>query len=162
MNALHTFLGGSRTTRLALPVFGEAVQNGPADQFASWLPYSAYLANERIFVNRDGMGFLLEVMPQSGADERMTEVLVSLYANCPPGTGLQFHLFASPHIRHQLRQYTNLRVEDQVGGIAHAAGQHGRAQRGGHRITQRQQRVAAVQIGRLARHGHAEHQPEIA
>ncbi|WP_264293911.1 conjugal transfer protein TraC [Diaphorobacter aerolatus] len=64
-------------------------------------------------MNRDGMGFMLEVMPQSGADERMAEVLVSLYANCPPGTGLQFHLFASPHIRHQLRQYTNLRVEDE-------------------------------------------------
>jgi hypothetical protein len=58
------------------------------------------------------MGFLLEVMPQSGADERMAEVLVSLYANCPPGTGIQFHLFASPHIRPQLRRYANLRVED--------------------------------------------------
>jgi hypothetical protein len=38
-------------------------------------------------------------MPQSGADERMAEVLISLYANCPPGTGIQFHLFASPQVR---------------------------------------------------------------
>ncbi|MDO9198358.1 TraC family protein, partial [Rhodoferax sp.] len=57
----------------------------PAEQFASWLPYSAYLAAEKIFVNRDSLGFMLEVMPQSGADDRMAEVLVSLYANCPPG-----------------------------------------------------------------------------
>ncbi|MDD5332884.1 MAG: type IV secretion system protein TraC [Rhodoferax sp.] len=85
----------------------------PAEQFASWLPYSAYLAAEKIFVNRDSMGFMLEVMPQSGADDRMAEVLVSLYANCPPGTGIQFHLFASPHVRTQLRQYANLRVEDE-------------------------------------------------
>ena len=85
----------------------------PAEQFSDWLPYSAYLADEQIFVNRDGMGFLLELMPQSGADKRMAEVLASLYANCPPDTGLQFHLFASPHIRHQLREYTNLRVEDE-------------------------------------------------
>ncbi|MDP3324935.1 MAG: type IV secretion system protein TraC [Hydrogenophaga sp.] len=85
----------------------------PAEQFASWLPYSAYLAAEKIFVNRDSMGFMLEVMPQSGADDRMAEVLVSLYANCPPGTGIQFHLFASPHVRAQLRQYANLRVEDE-------------------------------------------------
>jgi len=85
----------------------------PAEQFAGWLPYSAYLPAEKIFVNRDSMGFMLELMPQSGADDRMAEVLVSLYANCPPGTGIQFHLFASPHVRAQLRQYANLRVEDE-------------------------------------------------
>lgn len=84
----------------------------PAEQFANWLPYSAYLAAEKIFVNRDSMGFLLELMPQSGADERMAEVLVSLYANCQTGTGIQFHLFASPQVREPLRRYANLRVED--------------------------------------------------
>jgi conjugal transfer ATP-binding protein TraC len=93
-----------------LPFGAEA--DSPAEQFAAWLPYSAYLADERLFVNRDGLGFLLELMPQSGADERMAEVLVSLYATCPPGTGVQFHLFASPHIREQLCRYANLRVED--------------------------------------------------
>lgn len=85
----------------------------PAEQFANWLPYAGYLAAERIFANRDSMGFMLELMPQSGADDRMAEVLVSLYANCPTGTGLQFHLFASPHIRPQLRRYANLRIEDE-------------------------------------------------
>ena len=84
----------------------------PAEQFAAWLPYSAYLPDENLFVNRDGLGFMLELMPQSGADERMAEVLISLYANCPTGTGIQFHLFASPHVRAQLRRYANLRVED--------------------------------------------------
>ena len=43
----------------------------------------------------------------------MAEVLVSLYANCPPGTGIQFHLFGSPQVRNQLRHYANLRVEDE-------------------------------------------------
>jgi hypothetical protein len=87
-------------------------QDTPAEQFAAWLPYSAYLSAEKLFVNRDSVGFMLEVMPQSGADERMAEVLISLYSTCPPGTGIQFHLFASPHIRDQLRRYANLRVED--------------------------------------------------
>jgi conjugal transfer ATP-binding protein TraC len=86
--------------------------DSPADRMASWLPYSAYLPDEKIFVNRDNLAFLMEVMPQSGADERMAEVLLSLYANCPKDTGLQFHLFASPHIRPQLRRYANLRAED--------------------------------------------------
>jgi conjugal transfer ATP-binding protein TraC len=96
------------------PLFGfGGAPDTPAEQFASWLPYSAYLAAEKVFVNRDGLGFMLEVMPQSGADERMAEVLVSLYANCPPATGLQFHLFGSPHLHEQLRRYANLRVEDE-------------------------------------------------
>nr|WP_297383297.1 type IV secretion system protein TraC [uncultured Roseateles sp.] len=95
------------------PLFGFGQPpDTPAEQFAAWLPYSAYLADEKLFVNRDSLGFMLEVMPQSGADERMAEVLISLYSTCPPGTGIQFHLFASPHIREQLRRYANLRVED--------------------------------------------------
>ena len=94
--------------------FGLGVSpDSPAEQFAAWLPYMGYLEAEKIFANRDGMGFMLEVMPQSGADDRMAEVLVSLYANCPAGTGVQLHLFASPHIRPQLRRYANLRVEDE-------------------------------------------------
>ena len=84
-----------------------------AEQFAAWVPYSAYnVASDEIFVNRDSLGFLLEVMPQSGADDRMVEVLLSLYSTCPKGTGIQFHLFASPHVREQLRRYANLRMED--------------------------------------------------
>ena len=60
------------------------------------------------------MGFMLEVMPQSGADDRMVEVLVSLYSNCPPGTGIQFHLFASPHIREPARGATpTCAIEDE-------------------------------------------------
>lgn len=98
---------------LNLPFGLGVAADTPAEQFANWLPYSGYLAAERIFANRDSMGFMLELMPQSGADDRMAEVLVSLYANCPTRTGLQFHLFASPHVRAQLRRYANLRVEDE-------------------------------------------------
>ncbi|ENO99020.1 hypothetical protein C667_00130 [Thauera phenylacetica B4P] len=105
--------GRSDWRSINLP-FGLGVSpDTPAEQFASWLPYMGYLDAECIFANRDGMGFMLELMPQSGADDRMTEVLVSLYTNCPAGTGVQFHLFASPHVRSQLRRYANLRVEDE-------------------------------------------------
>ena len=83
--------GGARAAPL-FP-FGMAADT-PAEQFAGWLPYSAYLAPEKIFVNRDSMGVMLELMPQSGADERMAEVLVSLYANCPPGIEFE-SLFSS-------------------------------------------------------------------
>jgi len=89
-----------------------APHESPADQFASWLPYVAYVQEDAIFVNGDSLGFMLELMPQSGADDRMVEVLISLYSNCPAGTGLQFHLFASPHVRPQVRAYANMRTED--------------------------------------------------
>jgi len=87
-------------------------EESSADQFASWLPYASYLADEQLFVNRDSVGFLLEVMPQSGADERMIEVLTSLYSSCAPFTGVQVHLFASPHLRETMRRYANRRMED--------------------------------------------------
>lgn len=87
-------------------------EESPAEQLASWLPYSAYLPDDKLFVNRDSLGVLLELMPQSGADQRMAEVLLSLFANCPAGAGVQFHLFASPHLRKSLQQYANLRSED--------------------------------------------------
>ena len=122
--------------------FGEPADT-PAEQFANWLPYSAYLAPEKIFVNRDSMGVMLELMPQSGADERMAEVLVSLYANCPPGTGIQFHLFGSPQVRTQLRHYANLRVEDE--DQAEQAKQWGRPARNGNLF----RKLARQRVGHL-------------
>src|SRR5438046_2523059 len=101
---LHSFFGGSGSAqqgdslggflRKVLPIPG-GEEEGPEDQFASWLPYSAYIPEERLFVNRETLGFMLEVVPQSGADERMAEILVSLYATCPPGAGIQWMLFGS-------------------------------------------------------------------
>ncbi|MBI3157431.1 MAG: TraC family protein, partial [Burkholderiales bacterium] len=77
--------GGSRPGHGSLGWLGlGSPPDTPAEQFASWLPYSAYLADEKLFVNRDSLGFMLELMPQSGADDRMAEVLISLYSTCPP------------------------------------------------------------------------------
>jgi conjugal transfer ATP-binding protein TraC len=103
---------GEGLAQLFKDLLGRDREESSAEQFASWLPYSSYLAAERLFVNKDTLGFMLEVVPQSGADERMVEVLISLYANCPKHTGIQFHLFAAPHIRDELRRYGNLRTED--------------------------------------------------
>ncbi len=41
-------------------------------------------------------------------------MLTALYAASPPGTGIQFHLYASPAIRAPLARYANLRVADDV------------------------------------------------
>src|SRR5581483_6732621 len=83
-----------------------------AATFSEWLPYRAYLEDRQVFVNRDALGFCLEVRPQSGADEEMSRVLTALYAAAPAGTGIQFHLFASPAIRGPLTRYAALRLPD--------------------------------------------------
>jgi len=93
-------------------LFEFSARAGPENQFASWLPYVAYAPEDLLFINRDTLGFLLELMPQSGADERMVEILLSLYATAPKGTGIQFSLFASPHLIGPLSRYGNLRLED--------------------------------------------------
>ncbi|MEO8152368.1 MAG: type IV secretion system protein TraC [Rhizobacter sp.] len=82
------------------------------DQFTSWLPYSSFMREEKIFVNNETIGFVLEVLPQSGADERMTEILTSLFGTCPKGSSIQMSLLASPFILGPLRRYANLRMPD--------------------------------------------------
>ena len=102
----------------------QAIVNQPT--LSGCLPYSAYLDDERIFVNPDSLGFCLELTPQSGADEEMAQILMPIFAGGRAGTGIQFHLLGSPHIRSRLRQYANLRVTD-----ANVAGEPpvGRAER---------------------------------
>ena len=63
VDALKDALSALRSPRLS-----------PSEQFADWLPYSAYIAEEQLFVNRDGLGFVLEVLPQAGADEQDARV----------------------------------------------------------------------------------------
>ncbi len=79
---------------------------------SGWLPYSSYLHDEQVFVNEDSIGFVLESAPQSGADEAMADVLHSIITACPPGTGIQITLFASPNISQTIRDYGSLRVPD--------------------------------------------------
>ena len=79
---------------------------------AGWLPYNAYLESERIFVNEHGLGFALEVLPQTGADLEMVNILTSLYSAFPPNTGVQVQIYGSPRIEHILRPYADQRVRD--------------------------------------------------
>ena len=111
--ALEAALTGAKASDLIPRSQGEsAVAAQDAAAFSEWLPYRAYLEDRQVFVNRDSLGFCLEVRPQSGADEEMTRVLTALYAASPPGTGIQFHLFASPAIRGPLARYAALRQPD--------------------------------------------------
>jgi conjugal transfer ATP-binding protein TraC len=81
------------------------------------LPYLGWMEDEKLFVLDQGafggkleqnMGFCIETMPQTGANDEMERVLASLFMSCPPGTGIQVMLYATPHIIQTLRQQANM------------------------------------------------------
>lgn len=87
------------------------------------LPYLGWMQEENLFVLDNGtywdntdkhIGFCLEVMPQTGANEEMERVLSSLYMSCPTGTGIQITLYASPHILPVLRDQARLLPVDEA------------------------------------------------
>ena len=115
INDLESTLAHVRVTDLLPgPRAGRAPALDDSASLSQWLPYRAYLEDRQIFVNRDALGFCLEVRPQSGTDEDMARVLTALYAASPAGTGIQFHLLASPDIRGTLGRYADLRLPDEV------------------------------------------------
>ena len=79
---------------------------------AGWLPYSAYRPQDQVFVNRDSLGFCLELTPQTGANQDTAERLKGLYARLPSDATLQVHLVASPNVGPTLKRYASLRRLD--------------------------------------------------
>ena len=105
----------------------EGVVRDPA-QFTTWLNYHAFDADRDVFILSEGIGFVLEALPQSGADQAMADMLRGLYtANWPAGASLQISLFGTPHIKASLLKYANERLPD-ADQAQHAA-QYGRPAR---------------------------------
>jgi conjugal transfer ATP-binding protein TraC len=129
-NLMHDLESALKHFRVGdlLPGFGA----GPKTEFyenarlSHWLPYRAYLEDSQVFINRDALGYCLEVRPQSGSDEDMARVLTALYASSPAGTGIQFHLLASPDIRGTLGRYADMRIPDDLAPEFAALGRQGR------------------------------------
>ncbi|MDO9067382.1 MAG: TraC family protein, partial [Deltaproteobacteria bacterium] len=81
------------------------------------LPYMGWIDDERLLVLDQGafgekpskaLGFCIETMPQTGANEEMERVLASLFMSCPTGTGIQISLYGSPHILPLLKRQANM------------------------------------------------------
>ncbi len=82
-------------------------------RFSTYLPYRAWDHERNLAVLAEGVGFCLEVNPQSGADASMAEGLLGLFYGWQPGTAVQIHLFGTPHIQRRLASYAALRAEDE-------------------------------------------------
>ncbi|MBK6742667.1 MAG: TraC family protein [Hydrogenophilales bacterium] len=86
--------------------------DGDPLQFSSYLPYRGWDDETQLFILSNQVGFCVELAPQSGSDQSMADILEGLMHNWPVGTGIQFHLFGTPHIYRKLTQYANLRAPD--------------------------------------------------
>jgi len=89
-----------------------------APAFSEQLPYTTWRESESVFYlegaspgSVDGVGFVLELCPQTGATEQMAAILGSLVAACPKGAGLQISLFATNQLDDHLAAYEALRPD---------------------------------------------------
>lgn len=81
----------------------------------SLLPYLSYSEEEGLFQTDDGIGFCLEVVPQTGANDDMSRVLTGLFASCPVGAGVQIQLYAGNNITELMHSYRAQRIDDEAG-----------------------------------------------
>jgi len=73
---------------------------------AHWLPYRSFDSKTDIFYNSASRGFVIEVSPLVGADERTGEILAQLLSEGVPTPGcLQFHQWMSPRIGERLSRW---------------------------------------------------------
>ena len=90
---------------LSRGLFGEAdAQEAPRpviglDMLSSFLPYRVYEPTTRLYLNARSMGFVLNVAPLVGADERTGDLLGQFFSEgLPAGACVQIVHWASPRI----------------------------------------------------------------
>ena len=88
------------------------------DRFADMLPYLAWIPERRLFVLEgdvpqkvDGIGFCLEMTPQTGATPDMADLLTTIFTYLPKGSGVQWSLIATPLIDRFLDSYVGVRLD---------------------------------------------------
>lgn len=87
-------------------------------KFSELLPYLGWIPDRRLFILEgdtpqkvDGIGFCLEMVPQTGATPDMADLLTTLFPYFPKGTGIQWTLIATPLIDQYLDAYVNSRLD---------------------------------------------------
>ena len=98
-------------------IFGEsaepettvAVQGAP--MLSSWLPYRSFDSKSRMFVNTASIGFILEIAPMMGADEKSGEILTQFLSDAvPAGCQLQFINWQSPSVGEKIANWVSPRI----------------------------------------------------
>lgn len=75
-------------------------------------PYDSYDEEHSLFINEEGVGFVVETPPLVGASEQMQKEISNLFLNIfPEESGIQFMLWADPHIGDKCDDYCFRRVD---------------------------------------------------
>lgn len=87
-------------------------------KFADLLPYLGWIPERRLFILEgdvpqkvDGIGFCLEMTPQTGATPDMADLLTTIFTYLPQGSGVQWSLVATPLIDRFLDAYVGSRLD---------------------------------------------------
>ena len=82
-----------------------------APMLANWLPYRSYDAKSGLFINTESMGFILELAPMMGADERSGEILTQFLSDAvPSGCEIQLIHWQSPSVGTRIADWVMPRV----------------------------------------------------
>lgn len=74
------------------------------------LKYDQYDPETGLFFNDTSVSFCFEVIPQTGADDDMTNRLTQLFTPIPPGYGVQWTLFGTPILEDVFQDYIDMRL----------------------------------------------------
>ncbi len=101
---LNFIFGDSAQPEVERPVLG-------APMLSNWLPYRSYDSKSRMFVNTASVGFVLELAPMMGADERSGEILTQFLSDAvPAGCEIQFIHWQSPSIGERVANWVSPRI----------------------------------------------------
>ena len=82
-----------------------------APMLANWLPYRSYDAKSGLFINTESLGFIFELAPMMGADERSGEILTQFLSDAvPAGCEIQLIHWQSPSVGTRIADWVMPRV----------------------------------------------------
>jgi conjugal transfer pilus assembly protein TraV len=101
---LDMLFGESAHPEAERPVLG-------APMLSNWLPYRSFDKKSRMFINTDSVGFILELAPMMGADERSGELLTQFLSDAvPSGCEIQLIHWQSPSVGERIADWVMPRV----------------------------------------------------
>lgn len=84
---------------------------GSFQHLCDLFPYDSYDETHSLFINDEGIGFVLEMPPLVGSSEEMQRKVSNLFSHIfPEESGIQFMLWADPHIGQICDRYCQSRL----------------------------------------------------
>src|SRR6266496_5889887 len=73
--------------------------------FSELIPYLSYNEKRKLYTLDSGIGFVFECAPIYAGEDTVRVMRGLFETRFPPGTSIQFMLYASPNVKHLLDSY---------------------------------------------------------